>query len=83
LRLCENTGLKSDRQLRAVEAGRAGLQAELGRLLTSQPAYRLGGQVMEVWYRQVGLDQLPPNLLPVILLHCHLTNQLTPTMKVR
>jgi hypothetical protein len=82
LRLCADTGLSSDAKLRSVEAGRAGLQGELGRLLTSQAAYRHAGQVMEVWHRQVGLDQLPANLLPVVLLHCHLTNQLAPTMKV-
>ncbi len=68
-------------QMLAVQAARAGLQAELGRLLTSQATYRLAGQVVEVWCRQVGLE-LPPGLLATLLLHCHLTNQLTSTMKV-
>ena len=49
--------------------------------MTSQAAYRAAGQVVEVWGRQVGLE-LPANVVPIALLHCHLTNQLTPTMKV-
>jgi hypothetical protein len=88
VRLCEDPGLtqaldnsRLAAQLRATQAGRAGLQDELTRLMTSQAAYRSAGQVMEVWGRQMALE-LPPNLLPTAILHCHLTGQLTTSMKV-
>ncbi len=68
-------------QVAATMAGRAGLQDELTRLMTSHATYRSAGQVVEVWARQMALE-LPPNLLPTLLLHCHLTTQLTPSMKV-